>query len=168
MISIEGYVEDGFLEGSILFYLDDKSYLGAKITRNVLHGLSVKLGTKPIFPKPKEYPPIHFEFLDEGLGMAGNFLSGYPDGIFWFGTIGKGFMYGKLDKDRDFKGDKMAYVYQDMETSIYGNFDAGFRMRSGRKTEIIGERCNAQGIKELKFGQSEGPSMFYSPGTNER
>ena len=59
-------------------------------------------------------------------------------------------------------GDKIAFIYPDHETALVGKFRSGV-MEAGRKTRVVGERCNEYGIKEVLFADpdlSEEP-MFY-------
>ena len=56
------------------------------------------------------------------LGYLGFYDNGKPLGYAWKG-INKGWIHGKLDeKDGSFTGDKIAYIYHDLEVALVGKF----------------------------------------------
>ena len=56
-------------------------------------------------------------------------------------------------------GDNIAFIYPDYETALVGKFRSGV-MEAAWKTKVIGERCNANGIKEVLF---EDPDLSLEP-----
>jgi len=98
-----------------------------------------------------------------GLGFVGEFRNGKPKGICWKGLIGGGWLYGEVDELGEFSGDNIAYIYQDLNTALLGNFQKGL-MVSGREVDIIGFRC-VRGMMILRFSSPKGPTFHYDPPT---
>ena len=62
------------------------------------------------------------EMNKHSLGYLGIYDNGRPLGYAWKG-INKGWIHGKLDeKDGKFTGDKIAYIYHDLEVALVGKF----------------------------------------------
>ena len=52
-------------------------------------------------------------------------LDGKLVGNAWRELLGGSWLYGKLDKNGEFTGDNIAYIYEDLETAYYGQFKRG-------------------------------------------
>jgi hypothetical protein len=144
--------------------LEDQRVFYGRVKEGVLHGNTILLGLRHVFPLAKEIDYVSDEVVGE-TGFIVNFQNGYPQGLIWHQLIGGGFLHGKLDSHGKFTGSDMSFIYPDMETAIYGTFE-DFLMKEGRKSSVIAERCNEHGIKEVKFSEPVGPVMWYSPPTN--
>ncbi len=89
---------DGKLQHSVYVQLSDDRFINAKVRDGVLHGPVLLLGVRLWMPLAEEYgEPTGY--TESRVGMVAHFRSGRPVGPAWFQLLGKGFLYGHLDKD---------------------------------------------------------------------
>ena len=102
-----------------------------------------------------------------GLAFVGRYKAGIPVGPCWRGLHGGSWIYGIVDGHGHFTGidQSIAYVHQDLKLAMIGSFSNGL-MIDGQEVDIIGQSCNDDGIKVLKFGQPRGPIYHYEEPTN--
>ena len=60
----------------------------------------------------------------------------------------------------------MAYLYQDLELTIVGEFKNGLLI-NGQEANVIKASSNEFGIMELEFSEPRGPVYHYLKATNE-
>ena len=63
--------------------------------------------------------------LFSGLSYIGWFKEGKPTGPSWRSFIGDTYIYGTLDENGDFTGPDIAFIYQDLELALVGQFNKG-------------------------------------------
>jgi len=82
--------------------------------------------------------------------------------------IGGGFLHGTFDQSSGkATGDKLAYIYPDMETAFYGTFE-NLVMKNAKEAEVISLHCQDGIIAIKEFNvKSNSPSFYYKPPTNE-
>ena len=101
--------------------------------------------------------------------------------------MGDSWIYGIVDENGRFTGEKnVAYIYQDLELAMVGKYTNGifvskkmqlqkkkrnsylFSLQiNGQEADIISQKCNEHGIKELEFSEPRGPMFYYLKPTNE-
>ena len=116
-----------------------------RLYRSKLHGLVRIFGTIP--SDPEDICEKHFT---PGLGFLGHYNNGVPSGYCWKRLLGGPWIYGKVDEKGHFSGDDIAYINQDVLTSFKGTFHNGVMIKA-KSVEVIGEKCNEEGIKMLEF-----------------
>ena len=109
--------------------------------------------------------PDHvFQF---GLRFLGHYKNGHPSGHFWLGSYGGGNYHGTWGPDGTMTGDKMAFIYPDMNTAFLGRFD-NYIMKSAKEVEVLDSGCDEYGMMIVtKFSEPSGPEFYYDPPTNE-
>ena len=66
------------------------------------------------------------EHLTPGLSFIGYYDNGQPKGPCWRQLVGGSWMYGILNENGEFTGAaNMAYIYQDLELAMVGNYNKG-------------------------------------------
>ena len=66
------------------------------------------------------------EHLTPGLSFIGYYDNGQPKGPCWRQLVGGSWMYGILKENGEFTGTaNMAYIYQDLELAMVGNYNKG-------------------------------------------
>ena len=110
-----------------------------------LNGFVRIMGILPNDPKDDCDQHTSSEF-----GFVGQYKSGVPSGYCWKRLLGGSFIYGKVDENGDFSGDNIAYINQDIATSFKGTFKNGVMVKA-QQVDIVGERCNDEGIKVIEF-----------------
>ena len=60
-----------------------------------------------------------------GLSFFGWYENGIPTGPCWRKLVGSNYIHGTVDKDGEFTGDDIAYIYQDLELALVGTFHRG-------------------------------------------
>ena len=60
-----------------------------------------------------------------GLSYIGWFEDGKPTGPSWRSLVGETYIYGNVDKNGDFTGPDIAFIYQDLELALVGQFNKG-------------------------------------------
>ena len=91
---------------------------------------------------------------------------GKPVGATWRQLIGGAWLYGNLDQNGAFSGENFAYLYQDLELAIVGEFKDGLLV-NGQEANVIKASSNEFGIMELEFSEPRGPVYHYLKATNE-
>ena len=74
--------------------------------------------------------------------------------------IGGSYVHGKVDANGDFSGDDISYINQDMSTAFKGTFRNGI-MINAKHVDVVGERCNDEGIKIIDFSVPSPNSQEY-------
>ena len=97
-------------------------------------------------------------------------------------ALGDGWLYGLVDKDGEFTGQNIAYIYSDMTLSLVGEFKHGKMVSveyftigslhslynassvqvSGQRATVVAEKCNENGVKMLLFSGVSGPVYHYN------
>ena len=65
----------------------------------------------------------------EGLSFIGWFEKGKPVGLCWKFLVGGTYIYGIVDENGDFTGQDIAFIYQDLELALVGEFKDGIMVR---------------------------------------
>ena len=81
--------------------------------------------------------------------------------------IGGGVMHGAFDKHGQATGDRIAFIYPDMETAFFGTFE-NFVMKNAKEAEVKSLHCQdgLVGVKEFEV-RLNGPSFYFDPPTNQ-
>jgi len=126
-----------------------------------LHGLVQIYGKMAVDPKG------HCSGVcSEGLSFLGWFEEGKPKGPCFRSLIGGSYLYGIVDEKGEFTGtNDIAFIYQDLELALIGQFDKGI-MTYGQESQVIGSTCNEHGIRVLKFSDPVGSVYHYEEPTN--
>ena len=87
-------------------------------------------GLIQIYGKMTVDPKGHLSsYLFEGLTFLGWFEKGKPVGPCWKFLVGGTYIYGIVDKNGDFTGQDIAFIYQDLELALVGEFKDGILVR---------------------------------------
>ena len=128
--TIKAIFTEGQLTGdSVQVHLCNDQILSAKVKQGILHGPASIFGLTLQLPLAEEYSrdneTIFRAHLSPGETLGGllNYENGEPVGSVWIGTIGGGFLHGKLDENFELTGEDIAYVYPDHSTAYYGRFE---------------------------------------------
>ena len=127
----------------------------AKIKESKLEGMVRILGTLPNDPQDDCEDNI-----SKRLGFIGHFNNGIPTGYCWKGLLGGSFIHGKVNDQGEFSGDQISYINQDMKTGFKGIFENGI-MINAKSVEVIGEKCNEEGIKILEFSSTSSSQSYH-------
>jgi hypothetical protein len=79
----------------------------------IIHGPVRKIGMKK------------FREFRRQLLFVGHFRNGKPFGPCWEYREGGGFVHGSPDSSGAFTGDRLAFIYPDMCTALFGKFNDG-------------------------------------------
>ena len=142
--------------GLLKVIVDEHFVIQGRLHQSKLNGLVRILGTIPNDPNDDCKDHITSE-----LGFIGHYRNGVPSGHCWKGLLGGSWIYGKVDENGDFSGNDIAYINQDVSTAFKGTFIKGV-MISAKAVEVIGERCNEEGIKMLEFSNPLSSLAQYS------
>lgn len=168
-IQIHGHMKDNVPLRTVLFQYPDGRILSSRIKDGVLHGMSSIFGVRAIFPLAEEfgYSILERSNISRGHGVAGlfNYLNGKPQGNAWIRLLSDGFIHGKFDENGSLTDDNLSFIYPDMTISYVGRFE-NMVMKSAQLAQVVSERCDQFGIKEVQFSDPSGPMVFYSPPTN--
>ena len=63
--------------------------------------------------------------LFKGLSFVGWFEEGKPVGPCWRALLGGTYLYGVVDENGEFTGPDIAFIYQDLELALVGEFQNG-------------------------------------------
>ena len=137
---------------NITFRVDSEEMLQARyfIIQGQLHKSKLNGMVRIIGTLPNDPNDVCEEHTSSGLGFLGHYKNGVPSGYCWKGLLGGSWVYGKVDKNGDFSGEDIAYINQDVKTAYKGMFDNGVMIKA-KAVEVIGERCNDEGMKILEF-----------------
>jgi hypothetical protein len=134
------------------------------------HSMMVEQGLMPIYAYIDDPSGYHHSvinsLLHQGTSFLGKLVSGKIVGPVWFGLLGwpneaQGFLYGKLDKKKEFTGDDLAYIYPDYLTALYGKFEKKF-MKSARLSKVVRVSCfDDILIPEFERPIESSPSYFF-------
>ncbi|TRY79905.1 hypothetical protein TCAL_09831 [Tigriopus californicus] len=164
-----GYMKDSHFQDEVSFLFADDRVLTVKIRNGVLHGYGILVGRRPLMPLAPELGSplgVYDEFYASFGGVLA-YRSGQLTRSVVLVLVGGGMLVGTLDSNFKFTGKDLAFVYPDFELAYVGRFE-NFVMKEGRIAQVIGERTNAFGIKELMFStpKANSPVFYYSPPTN--
>lgn len=126
-----------------------------KLKDGKLNGMVRIIGTIPNDPQDNCEDNI-----SRRLGFIGHFQNGIPTGYCWKGLLGGSFIYGKVDEKGEFSGDNISYINQDISTGFKGTFKKGI-MINAKAIKVIGENCNEEGLKILKFSEPESSQSYH-------
>ena len=124
---------------------DIEFHVHCRIHRSQLSGIVRIMGTLPNDPNDDCE-----ESITKNLGFIGHYKNGVPYGYCWKGLFGGPWIYGMVDTSGHFTGEHISFINQDVSTAFKGSFEKGI-MIDARPVEVVGERCNDEGIKILKF-----------------
>ena len=65
----------------------------------------------------------------QGLFFLGWYENGKPTGPCWRQQVGSTYLYGIVDKNGEFTGDDIGFIYQDLELALVGKFNKGIMVR---------------------------------------
>ena len=87
--------------------------------------------------------------------------------LFRVPMIGGGVMHGAFDQNGQATGDRIAFIYPDMETAFFGTFE-NFVMKNAKEAEVKSLHCQdgLVGVKEFEV-RLDGPSFYFDPPTNQ-
>ena len=95
-------------------------YILGSIKNGKLHGLV------QIYGKLTADPEGHCSSrLFKGLSFVGWFEEGKPVGPYWRALLGGTYLYGVVDENGEFTGPDIAFIYQDLELALVGEFQKG-------------------------------------------
>ena len=95
-------------------------YILGSLKNGKLHGLV------QIYGKLTADPEGHCSSkLFKGLSFVGWFEEGKPVGPCWRELLGETYLYGVVDENGEFTGPDIAFIYQDLELAIVGEFQNG-------------------------------------------
>ena len=95
-------------------------YILGSIKNGKLHGLV------QIYGKLTADPEGHCSSrLFKGLSFVGWFEEGKPVGPYWRELLGGTYLYGVVDENGEFTGPDIAFIYQDLELALVGEFKKG-------------------------------------------
>ena len=77
-----------------------------------------------------------FREFRQQLLFVGHYLNGRPFGPCWQYKEGGGFLYGSPDTSGQFTGDRLAFIYPDLSTSLLGKFVDGV-MDAAQEVNIL-------------------------------
>ena len=101
-----------------------EQYVVGSFKDGKLHGLVQIFGKMTVDPKG------HLSStLFEGLNFLGWFEKGKPVGPCWKFLVGGTYIYGIVDENGDFTGPNIAFIYQDQELALVGEFKDGVMVR---------------------------------------
>ncbi len=150
-ISFEGYFEGSSYNGPLLMLTLDGRYVNTRVKAGVMHSVSVVLGLRPLYTSVSKWPQENGIGVP-GIGLLTAYRNGCPEGYFWVGLIGGGYLHGKLDAEGKITGRAIAYIYPDGETALKGEFVDG-KMVAAREVRVLDLSCGADGIPVASFGQ---------------
>ena len=75
--------------------------------------------------------------LFQGLFFFGMYENGKPTGPCWRQLIGSNYLYGVVDKEGEFTGNNIAFIYQDLELALVGKFEKGIMVRISVKLSLF-------------------------------
>ena len=95
-------------------------YILGSLKNGKLHGLV------QIYGKLTADPEGHCSSrLFKGLSFVGWFEEGKPVGPHWRALLGETYLYGVMDENGEFTGPDIAFIYQDLELALVGEFQKG-------------------------------------------
>ena len=95
-------------------------YILGSLKNGKLHGLV------QIYGKLTADPEGHCSSkLFKGLSFVGWFEEGKPVGPYWRELLGGTYLYGVVDENGEFTGPDIAFIYQDLELALVGDFQKG-------------------------------------------
>ena len=125
-----------------------KFEIQTQLHKSKVHGMLRVWGTFPADPND-DCPG---RILGE-LGLVCIYSNGVPSGKCWRGLLGGAWIYGEMTEDGEFSGDDIAYINQDISVGYKGMFDRALMINTS-VVNVIGEHCNKDGLKVLKFSDS--------------
>ena len=144
---IRGRFVHGLLEGMVYIECTDNRLILARVEKGILNGPMMLQKINQILPRPGTRRETFL--FHPGFGFIGMYKNGRPDGDFWIGMKGRGYLHGKASPvDGSITGDSIAYIYPDMETALIGRFENKF-MRAARETKVMEIGCNKNGLLGL-------------------
>ena len=140
----------------------DKYFIvDAQLHRSNIDGIVRVLGTLPNDPDdPCE------ENSSSALGFIGHYKNGIPSGYCWKGLLGGSWIYGKVNNNGMFSSNNITYINQDVLTAFKGTFQNGVMVKA-KSVEVIGERCNEEGIKIMEFSPPSEQDYHFERPTSE-
>ena len=119
----ETYVKEGPLSqlgGLRSRELGHEMYIRGSFKNGKLHGLVQMYGKFTADPKGHCSSKLF-----SGLSYIGWFEEGKATGPSWRSFVGDTYIYGNLDENGDFTGPDIAFIYQDLELALVGQFNKG-------------------------------------------
>ena len=77
--------------------------------------------------------------------FVGRYYRGVRRGFCWRGCFGEGFICGYVDKDGEFTGDDLAYIYPDFKMVLRGKFE--------KESLVSGQLCQLMGVS-FEYGMA--------------
>lgn len=109
VIGIAGYAYKGVFQDSLVLETSDRRAFHTKVRDGVIHGHTLLLGIRIVFPLAPEFDPelvALSAYTKNGAGLIVNYRSGRPEGTVWIGLSGGSHLHGKLDGNGTFTGKK--------------------------------------------------------------
>lgn len=131
-----------------------------KIRQGTLHGNVRRFGRYITDPKS-----MCSKTIFNGLSFVGRYENGQITGPMWRFVVGNGTIHGIADENGRLTGNRIAYIYPDLETVYLGEFDNGIMVKAQQST-ITGYRC-INGVLELRFADPTGPFYHFKAPSNE-
>ena len=78
------------------------------------------------------------DIITPGLGFVGFFQNGNPVGPVWRRLVGGSWLYGALDENYEFTGRNIAFIHQDLELAMIGEFEKGLMVNNTMNIAKLG------------------------------
>ena len=95
-------------------------YILGSIKNGKLHGLVQIYGVLTADPEGHCSSRVF-----KGLSFVGWFEEGKPVGPYWRALLGGTYLHGVVDVNGEFTGPDIAFIYQDLELALVGEFQKG-------------------------------------------
>ena len=95
-------------------------YILGSIKNGKLHGLVQIYGVLTADPEGHCSSRVF-----KGLSFVGWFEEGKPVGPYWRALLGRTYLHGVVDVNGEFTGPDIAFIYQDLELALVGEFQKG-------------------------------------------
>ena len=131
----------------------NKIKLRGSLKNGKLHGIVQIYGVLP-----RNHEGRCSDLIEPGLSFVGYFENGSPVGPCWRHLVGGSWLYGTLDEKHEFTGTEIAYLYQDLELVMIGEFKNGLMVSESFLSDpgrifILLFNCIAFHILIFSFGK---------------
>ena len=124
---IKGKFVHGNLEGPVRIVTTNNNIIFATFKTGVMHGPVFAYGLSLILKDKYEakgfIPKSSQDLFHSGMHFQGFFKNGQAFGHFWIQMVGGGHLHGQVNSDGLISGNDIAYIYQDGETALLGEFE---------------------------------------------
>ena len=82
------------------------------------------------------------DIINAGLGFVGYFENGFPVGPVWRQLVGGSWLYGVLNENYEFTGRDIAFIHQDLELAMIGQFEKGLMVSKDQFVKTLTHENN--------------------------